>query len=108
MATSATSLLQTALQNLHVAQQAQNQSHTPRAPSSRGDTREGSTRGGSSASSDEDDDELVKVGEGTRPGTPLPGQRGLTLGRGGSGSGLPRSKDPVSRRNSYGGVVVEN
>jgi hypothetical protein len=101
MAASATSLLQTALQNLHVAQQAQTLSQTPRPPSSRGDyDAQSVTSGGSNDYEDEDDGEMVGVGEGTRPGTPLIGQKGLSLSRGGSGGGVPRSKDPVSSRRS--------
>lgn len=91
-----TSLLQTALQNLHVSQQMRDQSHTPRAPSSAGDP---SSRGSPVDSGEEDDDDeiMVKVGKGTAPGTPVPGQRGLQLGQRLSNLGGTRSKDPVSR-----------
>ncbi len=94
--TTTTSLLQTALQNLHVSQQIHHPSHTPRPPSSRGGHESASSRGGSSSSSggEEDEDELVRVGQDTRPGTPLPGQKGLVLGQVPSGLG-GKGKDPV-------------
>lgn len=98
MTTTSTSLLQTALQNLHVSQQVHQPSHTPRPPSSRGGNDSSSSRGGSSPSSggEEDDDELVRVGQDTRPATPLPGQKGLVLGQK-VPSGLGgKGKDPVS------------
>ncbi|TXT06126.1 hypothetical protein VHUM_03599 [Vanrija humicola] len=83
-----TSLLHTALQNLHVAQQVAHPSHTPRPPSSVGSSR----RGGRSASDDEDDDnEYVAVGRGTAPGTPIPG-KGMVLGQRINKVG---SKDPL-------------
>jgi len=94
---STTSLLQTALQNLHVSQQMRDQSHTPRAPSSRGD---GGSLGDSPPVSsgeeeDEDDEVMVKVGKDTAPGTPVPGQKGMQLGQRLSMLGN-KTKDPVS------------
>lgn len=84
-----TSLLHTALQNLHVAQQVAHPSHTPRPPSSVGSSR----RGGRSVSDEEDDDnEYVAVGRGTAPGTPIAG-KGMVLGQRIKKVG---SKDPVS------------
>ncbi|WWD22467.1 hypothetical protein CI109_106960 [Kwoniella shandongensis] len=104
---STTSLLQTALQNLHVSQQVHQQSHTPRPPSSPGSSRHTdlehdlesvSSRGGSpnpGLSEDEtDDDELISVGKGTRPGTPT--GKGLQLGqRLPSSLGGKNTKDPL-------------
>lgn len=66
-----TSLLHTALQNLHVAQQVHNPSYTPGPPSS------SSSRPANDSS---DDDEYVAVGKGTAPGTPV-GARGMMLGQ---------------------------
>ncbi|OXC71155.1 hypothetical protein AYX13_00021 [Cryptococcus neoformans] len=92
MATS--SLLQTALQNLHVSQQIHQQSHTPHPPSSPGSTSSRlSSTGGTPPMSDweADEDELIAVGKGTRPVTPV----------GGRGSAKPpsilggKSKDPL-------------
>nr|ODN88730.1 hypothetical protein L203_02744 [Cryptococcus depauperatus CBS 7841] len=68
------SLLHTALQNLHVSQQIHQQSHTPQPPSSPGSTssRISSTVETPPLSDNEtDDDELVLVGKGTRPTTPV-------------------------------------
>ncbi|EJT47746.1 hypothetical protein A1Q2_04152 [Trichosporon asahii var. asahii CBS 8904] len=73
-----TSLLHTALQNLHVAQQVAHPSHTPRPASSVDSGR--SSRAGSRMASDDEDDELVTVGKGTAPGTPIPG-KGQVLGQ---------------------------
>jgi len=97
------SLLQTALQNLHVSQQMREQvgSNTPKAPSSASDP--GSPASGLvtpplSESEDEDDDNvMVKVGKGTAPGTPVPGQKGMVLGQrlSGLGGARTREKDPV-------------
>jgi hypothetical protein len=97
---STTSLLQTALQNLHVSQQQREQSHTPRPPSSRGDPSSlPSSRGETPPESggEEDDDEvLVTVGKGTAPGTPVHG-RGMVLGQRLSGLS-PKGRDPVRER----------
>lgn len=71
-----TSLLHTALQNLHVAQQVAHPSHTPRPPSSRSSPTQ-SRRNGDASS---DDEEYVRVGQGTAPGTPIPG-KGMVLGQ---------------------------
>jgi len=97
MTTTSTSLLQTALQNLKVSQQVHQPSHTPRPPSSPGDNESSSSKGASSASSEEDDEEgeLVRVGQGTRPGTPLPGQKGLVLGQKVPSGLVGKAKDPV-------------
>ncbi|WVQ80274.1 hypothetical protein IAT38_002379 [Cryptococcus sp. DSM 104549] len=95
-----TSLLQTALQNLHVSQQALQPSHTPQPPSSPGSSRydleSASSQGGSPPLSDHetDDDEMISVGKGTRPGTPV-GAKGMVLGqRLASGLG-GKTKDPL-------------
>lgn len=85
-----TSLLHTALQNLHVAQQVAHPSHTPR-PASSVDSGRSSRLG-----SDDEDDELVTVGKGTAPGTPIPG-RGQVLGQRIKNA----SNDPVSRVLSF-------
>lgn len=98
-----TSLLHTALQNLHVAQQVALPSHTPRPPSSVGSSRR------RSGDSDEDDDanEFVRVGRGTAPGTPIPGRPGMLLGQriqslnskdpvSGESNAWPTSDDPLS------------
>ncbi|KIR30133.1 hypothetical protein I307_00210 [Cryptococcus deuterogattii 99/473] len=80
MATS--SLLQTALQNLHVSQQIHQQSHTPHPPSSPGSTSSRlSSAGGTPPVSDweTDDDEIITVGKGTRPATPVGGRGGAKL-----------------------------
>jgi hypothetical protein len=84
-----TSLLHTALQNLHVAQQVAHPSHTPRPASSVDSGR--SSRAGSRMASDDEDDELVTVGKGTAPGTPIPG-KGQVLGQRIKNA----SNDPVS------------
>lgn len=80
------SLLHATLQNLHIAQQQrERESTTPRPVSA----------SASEADPESDDDlELVNVGEGTRPGTPVPG----TPGRSRPVSLLAGSakKDPVS------------
>lgn len=109
MTVTSTSLLQTALQNLHVSQQANNQSHTPRDDGSQsrderdptpGSPQKWSMRSISSEDGESDDgdgDDLVKVGQGTRPATPLPGQKGLVLGqRVSSALSGKNPKDPVS------------
>lgn len=88
MATS--SLLQTALQNLHVSQQIHQQSHTPHPPSSPGSTSSRlSSAGGTPPVSDweTDDDEIITVGKGTRPATPV-FKLSSVLGE--------KSRDPVS------------
>lgn len=93
MATS--SLLQTALQNLHVSQQIHQQSHTPHPPSSPGSTSSRlSSPGGTPPMSDweADEDELIAVGRGTRPATPVGGRGGTKL----PGILGGKSKDPVS------------
>ncbi|KAK8845514.1 hypothetical protein IAR55_006229 [Kwoniella newhampshirensis] len=106
---STTSLLQTALQNLHVSQQVHQQSHTPRPPSSLGSSRHydpehdresittsSSTGGSVSGSGDEetDEDEMISVGKGTRPGTPT--GKGMQLGqRLPSALGGKNTKDPL-------------
>ena len=92
MTTTSTSLLQTALQNLHVSQR--NQSRSPRAPSSPGDNEPGSPPSSSDGEEDEED-ELVIVGQGTRPATPAPGQKGLVIGQKVPSSLGGKSKDPV-------------
>lgn len=85
-----TSLLHTALQNLHVAQQVAHPSHTPRPPSSRSSPPT-SRRDGNVSS---DDEEYVRVGQGTAPATPIPG-KGMVLGqRIKKDNG---ARDPVSR-----------
>lgn len=96
-----TSLLHTALQNLHVAQQVAHPSHTPRPPSSVG-SGSGVRLSGPSSNGDEDEDdsEYVRVGLGTAPGTPIPG-KGMVLGQ--RIKNL-NSKDPVS--GARGGSVV--
>ncbi|WWC58220.1 uncharacterized protein I303_100756 [Kwoniella dejecticola CBS 10117] len=98
---STSSLLHTALQNLHVSQQVHQQSHTPKPPSSPGsgsgsnyhEHELDSSRGGSpvpfsDAEGETDDEELVQVGKGTRPSTPTAGARGLGLQL---GQRLPRA-----------------
>ncbi|WVR03553.1 hypothetical protein IAU60_000545 [Kwoniella sp. DSM 27419] len=100
---STSSLLHTALQNLHVSQQVHQQSHTPRAPSSPGSTSRDldtvSSRGGSpvpwsDGEGETDDDEFIDVGKGTRPATPT--GKGLQLGqRLPSALGGKNSKDPL-------------
>lgn len=99
-----TSLLQTALQNLHVSQQLREQvgSHTPKAASSRGDPASPASGqltpplSPSSGEEEEDEDELIKVGKGTAPGTPVPG-KGMVLGQRLSKlGGKVVEKDPVS------------
>lgn len=90
-----TSLLHTALQNLHVAQQVAHPSHTPRPPSSAS-----SSRRRSAESEDDDDNELVTVGFGTAPGTPIPG-KGMVLGQ---RIKTLNSKDPVSGKMGLGGT----
>ncbi|WRT63752.1 uncharacterized protein IL334_000677 [Kwoniella shivajii] len=80
---STSSLLHTALQNLHVSQQQQHlQSFTPQAPSSPGSTNGSRDNSPIPFSDDEtdDDDELVNVGKGTRPSTPTT-TKGLMLGQ---------------------------
>ena len=99
---STTSLLQTALQNLHVSQQAREQSVTPGPPSSNGspplkddlslsDTGEGD--GGETS----DEETIVKVGRGTAVSTPTTGQKGLQLGQRLPSALGGKTKDPVSR-----------
>ena len=112
---STTGLLQQALQNLHVSQQARDgmsltprsisQPGTPRkkaagggtsmgrSPSAPGTPRSEASNGASRGESGEDSsgDEIVEVGNDTRPGTPLPG-KGLTLGM---RAKKDRGKDPV-------------
>jgi len=98
--TTTTSLLHTALQNLHVAQQVAHPSHTPRPPSSVGSSKfrlSGASSNGEEE--EEDDNEIVKVGLGTAPGTPIPG-RGMVLGQ--RIKNL-NSKDPVSGNHQSGG-----
>jgi len=90
--TTTTSLLHTALQNLHVAQQVAHPSHTPRPPSSVGSSKFRLSGASSNGEEEEDDNEIVKVGLGTAPGTPIPG-RGMVLGQ--RIKNL-NSKDPVS------------
>lgn len=79
--TTTTSLLHTALQNLHVAQQVAHHSQTPRPASSVGSapSSRAASRPLSRAGSD-DEDEFVAVGKGTAPGTPIPG-KGQVLGQ---------------------------
>lgn len=90
--TTTTSLLHTALQNLHVAQQVAHPSHTPRPPSSVGSSKFRLSGASSNGDEEEDDNEFVRVGLGTAPGTPIPG-RGMVLGQ--RIKNL-NSKDPVS------------
>ena len=90
MTTTSTSLLQTALQNLHVSQQVHHPSHTPA-----GNESNNWQEGSSASSSEEDEDELVGVGQDTRPATPLPGQRGLVLGQRVPSTLGGKGKDPV-------------
>ncbi|TYJ54911.1 hypothetical protein B9479_004419 [Cryptococcus floricola] len=76
------SLLQTALQNLHVSQQIHQQSHTPNPPSSPGSTSSRLSSGANTppfSDYDTDEDELVAVGKGTRPVTPTGGKFGGRL-----------------------------
>ncbi|WVQ62592.1 uncharacterized protein L199_000734 [Kwoniella botswanensis] len=97
---STSSLLHTALQNLHVSQQMHQQSHTPKPPSSPGSTYHelDSSRGGSPvpfSDGETDDEELVEVGKGTRPSTPTTG-KGLQLGqRLPSSLGGKNTRDPL-------------
>lgn len=100
---STSSLLQTALQNLHVSQMARDPSLTP-APSPRRHPRALSEASGGSSppdSSDGDGDDgsldgeevggekMISVGKGTRPGTPIAG-KGMVLGQ-----RISKVKDPV-------------
>lgn len=118
---STTSLLQTALQNLHVSQMTRDPSLTPASLSTPSSPRrqprdlsQGSDGSSPHDSSDEsfDEDEgdedgiprqrdagarggrdgerLVKVGKGTRPGTPVAG-KGMVMGQ-----RIGKVKDPVS------------
>ncbi|ORY22615.1 hypothetical protein BCR39DRAFT_551155 [Naematelia encephala] len=93
---STTSLLHTALQNLHVNQQILQQSHTPIPPGSPGsETHRTGSELASSYDGSDDEEELVGVGQGTRPATPLPGLRGgLSLRREISGQS-GKIKDPL-------------
>ena len=95
MTTTSTSLLQTALQNLHVSQQLQRPS---RPASTHAGNDSSSSRDVSSASSggEEDEDELVIVGQDTRSATPMLGQKGLVLGQRLPASHGGKAKDPVS------------
>lgn len=79
-------------------------SNTPKAPSSVGDPDSPASGlvtpplSDSSAGEDEDDENvMVKVGKGTAPGTPVPGQKGMVLGQrlSGLGGGRTKEKDPV-------------
>ncbi|WWC85906.1 uncharacterized protein L201_000776 [Kwoniella dendrophila CBS 6074] len=104
---STSSLLHTALQNLHVSQQLHNQSHTPKAPSSPGSLshhdqetddnyseNENESQGGDFT----DEEELIAVGKGTRPSTPTATstKAGLQLGgRLPSSLGGKNTKDPL-------------
>jgi hypothetical protein len=91
---STASLLHTALQNLHVAQQVAHPSHTPRPPSSVGSSsHKFALSASSSGDEDDDDQEFVRVGQGTAPGTPIPG-RGMVLAQ---RIRNLQSNDPVSR-----------
>lgn len=91
-----TSLLHTALQNLHVSQQMRDQSCTPQPLSMPTSPRMSDKELSSNNSSEaEDEDELVNVGKGTAPGTPVPGQKGLTLGQRLPSSLGAKTKDPV-------------
>lgn len=98
---STTSLLQTALQNLHVSQQTRDQSSSPlpRSPrldrSPQLDPAGDSDNSAISSDGEDDSDELVQVGRGTRPATPLVGQKGLVLGQRVSSALGGKSKDPV-------------
>ncbi|ORX34743.1 hypothetical protein BD324DRAFT_582961 [Kockovaella imperatae] len=81
MSTAPTSLLQTALQNLHVSQQARDQSHTPLADDASEATASSSRNVSPPESGTDDDlddgDDYIAVGRGTRPGTPSVSQRGF-------------------------------
>ncbi|WVF65976.1 hypothetical protein IAT40_000714 [Kwoniella sp. CBS 6097] len=106
---STSSLLHTALQNLHVSQQVHQQSHTPHPPGSPGSSSKHelesvSSRGGSPIPwSDgegdgftDDEQEMIGVGKGTRPGTPTGSGKGQVLGqRLPSALGGKNSKDPL-------------
>ena len=99
MTTTSTSLLQTALQNLHVSQQVRRPS---RPESTHAGNDSSSSRDVSSASSggEEDEDELVIVGQNTRSATPMLGQKGLVLGQRLPGSHGGKAKDPVGIQSS--------
>ncbi|WWC66646.1 uncharacterized protein I206_100550 [Kwoniella pini CBS 10737] len=99
---STSSLLHTALQNLHVSQQIHQQPHTPGSNYNELDSSRGGSpipfSDGELTTTDDEGDELVQVGKGTRPSTPTTttSSRGLQLGQ-----RLPRSlggkntKDPL-------------
>ncbi|KAI9635834.1 uncharacterized protein MKK02DRAFT_24998 [Dioszegia hungarica] len=92
---STTSLLQTALQNLKVSQQARDPSLTPSTlsvPSSpRRHPRALSQTGSEGTTTPEfsSDEEMISVGKGTRPGTPV-GAKGMVLGQ-----RVGKVKDPL-------------